>query len=73
MRQNHPNPDDRSDNMEKLQEMVQNTIQNIEKSHENYELASEKDKRDIENKNRKREESIQAMRNEIKDEARNQQ
>ncbi|KPC98261.1 Small, acid-soluble spore protein Tlp [Geobacillus sp. BCO2] len=27
-----PKPDDRSDNVEKLQEMVQNTIENIEKS-----------------------------------------
>ena len=28
-KQNRPNPDDRTDNVEKLQSMVQNTIENI--------------------------------------------
>lgn len=34
-----PKPDDRSDNVEKLQDMVQNTIQNIEEAHETMQLC----------------------------------
>ncbi|KZZ82723.1 MULTISPECIES: small acid-soluble spore protein Tlp [Bacillaceae] len=63
------NPDDRSDNVEKLQDMVQNTIQNIEKSHDSLAMANEKDRREIEEKNKRREDSIAAMRTEIQDEA----
>ncbi|AZB43064.1 small acid-soluble spore protein Tlp [Bacillus sp. FJAT-42376] len=63
------NPDDRSDNVEKLQDMVQNTIENIEKAHDSLAMANEKDRRDIEEKNRRREDSIAAMRAEIQDEA----
>ncbi|GGC88799.1 small, acid-soluble spore protein Tlp [Thalassobacillus devorans] len=71
--QRHPNPDDRSDNVEKLQHMVQDTIENIEDSHDAYPMANEQEKRAIEEKNKRREESINAMRNEIKDEARHNQ
>ncbi|WP_028782892.1 small acid-soluble spore protein Tlp [Thalassobacillus devorans] len=67
----HPNPDDRSDNLEKLQHMVQDTIENIEDSHDAYPMANEQEKQAIEAKNKRREESINAMRSEIKDEARN--
>ncbi|WP_138414654.1 small acid-soluble spore protein Tlp [Aquibacillus sediminis] len=68
-----PNPDDRSDNVEKLQNMVQDTIQNIEASHETMQFASEDEKQKIKAKNARREESIQAMRQEIKDEYHDQQ
>ncbi len=63
-----PNPDDRSDNVEKLQEMVQNTIENIEASHDTMKFASEEEKENIKQKNKRREDSIQSMRAEIKDE-----
>lgn len=66
--QNKPKPDDRSDNVEKLQEMVQNTIENIEKSHETLEMSEGEAKEQIIAKNRRREEAIQGMREEIKDE-----
>ncbi|MFG6115000.1 small acid-soluble spore protein Tlp [Halobacillus sp. MO56] len=72
-KQRHPNPDDRSDNVEKLQHMVQDTIENIEDSHDAYPMANEEEKRAIEEKNKRREESINAMRSEIKDEARHNQ
>ncbi|WP_079709548.1 small acid-soluble spore protein Tlp [Paraliobacillus ryukyuensis] len=70
MVKNHqqPNPDDRSDNVEKLQEMVQNTIENIEASHDTMKFASEEEKENIKQKNKRREDSIQSMRAEIKDE-----
>ncbi|WP_186577360.1 small acid-soluble spore protein Tlp [Aquibacillus kalidii] len=63
-----PNPDDRSDNVEKLQNMVQDTIENIEAAHDTMRYASGEEKEQIKNKNARREESIQAMREEIKDE-----
>lgn len=68
-KQNRPNPDDRTDNVEKLQSMVQNTIVNIEESQDTLQFASPKDREQIEGKNHRREESIQALRDEIRDEA----
>ncbi|WP_407269825.1 small acid-soluble spore protein Tlp [Radiobacillus sp. PE A8.2] len=68
-----PNPDDRSDNVHKLKHMIQNTIENLEAAHETMRFASEDEKQKIKYKNARREESIEAMRNEIKDEYRDQQ
>ncbi|GGF10268.1 small, acid-soluble spore protein Tlp [Halobacillus andaensis] len=73
MSKQKPNPDNREDNVERLQEAVQNTIENIEASHETMSMANEKDKAQIERKNKKREESLEAMRQEISDEARHQE
>lgn len=70
---NKPKPDDRSDNVEKLQEMVFNTIQNMEEAEETMEFASEEEKANIAAKNERRRESIDAMRSEIKDEYKAQQ
>jgi len=67
--QTRPNPDDRSDNVEKLQSMVQNTIENIEEAQDTMQFASPEERERIEAKNLRREESINALRNEIKDEA----
>ncbi|EZP76889.1 small acid-soluble spore protein Tlp [Parageobacillus genomosp. 1] len=64
-----PKPDDRSDNVEKLQDMVQNTIENIEKAEETMQFASPEEREKIREKNKRREEAIAAMRAEIKDEA----
>lgn len=64
-----PKPDDRSDNVEKLQEMVQDTIQNLEESHETMKHSSGNERDKIEAKNKRREEAIEGMRQEIKDEA----
>ncbi|SHJ93859.1 small acid-soluble spore protein Tlp [Desulforamulus aeronauticus] len=65
-------PDDRSDNVEKLQNMVQNTIENLEEAHETLQNSSlsKEQKQDILAKNKKREESIRGFRKEIKDEYR---
>ena len=67
-RNDKPNPDDRSDNVEKLQDMVQDTIQNIEKSHETLRFTSGEDEQDKKEKNERRKEAIEGMRQEIKDE-----
>jgi small acid-soluble spore protein (thioredoxin-like protein) len=70
MAQNRPNPDDRSDNVEKLQEMIVNTIENMEEAEEALEFANGDEREQIEAKNERRRESIDAMRLEVKDEAR---
>ncbi|ABS22506.1 small acid-soluble spore protein Tlp [Bacillus cytotoxicus] len=67
--QYQPNPDDRSDNAEKLQETLQNTIDNFNEAKETAELSSEKDRAVIEAKNERRLESIEFLKNEIKDES----
>lgn len=64
-----PNPDDRSDNVEKLQDMVQNTIENIEEAKESMEFATDEEKQRIQEKNARRNESIESFRNEIQDES----
>ncbi|NMD70480.1 small acid-soluble spore protein Tlp [Bacillus sp. DNRA2] len=70
MAQNRTNPDDRSDNVEKLQEMIVHTIENMDEAEEALEFASPEEKAQIEAKNDRRRESIDAMRLEVKDEAR---
>ncbi|KAB7666436.1 small acid-soluble spore protein Tlp [Bacillus sp. B1-b2] len=69
MSYNKSNPDDRLDNVEKLQDMVQNTLENIEKAEETMEFASSEEKEMIKEKNSRREDSIHSFREEIKDEA----
>lgn len=67
--ENKPNPDNRSDNVEKLQEMVQNTIENMEEAEDTLDgQTSAEDRSGIEAKNARREEAIEFMRAEIKDE-----
>lgn len=66
---NKPNPDDRSDNVEKLQTMVQNTMTNIEEAEEAAACSNEEERQRIQQKNHNREVSIEAMRSEIKDES----
>lgn len=65
---NKPKPDDRSDNVEKLQDMVQDTLNNIDEAEESLEFASDKQKEQIREKNRRREEAIEGFRDEIEDE-----
>ncbi|MGK5508368.1 small acid-soluble spore protein Tlp [Brevibacillus formosus] len=66
-------PDDRSDNAEKLQQMISNTEENIRES-EDYLAAhageiSGEERANLEAKNQRREESIEGYRAEIKDES----
>ncbi|MFC5467626.1 small acid-soluble spore protein Tlp [Cohnella suwonensis] len=66
-------PDDRSDNVEKLQEAVQNTIDNLEQSEhyldEHAEEIGSQERNALTEKNEGRREAISSMRSEIKDEA----
>ena len=70
-------PDNREDNVEKLQETVQNSVQNLEEAEtylaEHAEEISAEERSQIEAKNENRRESIEGMRHEIRDEAQAQQ
>ncbi|MBW5448179.1 small acid-soluble spore protein Tlp [Cohnella sp. CFH 77786] len=67
-------PDDRSDNVEKLQEMIGNTIDNLEESEdyldEHADEIAPQEAEALSGKNENRRQSIQGFRSEIKDEAR---
>jgi small acid-soluble spore protein (thioredoxin-like protein) len=69
MAHNKPNPDDRSDNVEKLQSMIHHTIENMEEAEEAMEFSSAEDRTQIEAKNERRREAIDGFRSEIRDEA----
>ncbi|RAV20565.1 small acid-soluble spore protein Tlp [Paenibacillus contaminans] len=66
-------PDNRSDNVEKLQENVQNTIENFRETQEyldeHADEISGEEMEQLQEKNARREESIASFREEIKDEA----
>lgn len=71
-KQNQPKPDDRSDNVDKLQQMVQNTLENIDEAEETMNESSVETNQQIKAKNQRRKESVEAMRQEIKDESEDQ-
>ena len=63
-------PDDRRDNVDRIQHNISHTIQNIELADEMIEKTDdEKTKEAMIEKNERREEALNAMRKEIKDEA----
>ncbi len=66
-------PDDRSDNVEHLQEHVQNTIENLNEAEqyldEHADEINSEELKEISEKNNRRKTSISSFREEIKDEA----
>jgi small acid-soluble spore protein (thioredoxin-like protein) len=69
---NKPNPDDRSDNAEKLQSMIQDTTENIERAEDSLQFTeSETQRQQIEAKNERRRESIDSFQSELEDESQN--
>jgi small acid-soluble spore protein (thioredoxin-like protein) len=66
-------PDNRSDNVEKQQRTVRNTLENLDESEqylaEHADEIADNELNMLDNKNRNRRQSIQGIRNEIKDEA----
>jgi|GEM_PF-175073 len=69
--------DDRSDNVEKLQRKVRNTIENLHEAEEYLEEHAEEiapqEAENIREKNERRKQSIAGFRDEIRDEARSRQ
>lgn len=66
--QQRANPDNRSDNADKLQHMIHDTLENIEESKEQLEWTTSDQKKKIKEKNERRCEAIEGFRDEIKDE-----
>ena len=65
-----PNPDDRRDNVEKLQVNISNTIENMHRDEEMIEKTSdEKMKETLKEKNKRREKTLEGLRSEIREEA----
>ncbi len=65
-----PNPDDRSDNVEKIQEHIDETIRNMEAAEDMIDRTdNRKTKEDLIAKNERREEALKGFRKEIKEEA----
>ncbi len=67
---NKPKPDDRSNNVERIQHNINHTIRNMEAAEDM--LAKVDDptqRRELEEKNERRRDALQGMREEIRDEA----
>ena len=63
-------PDDRKDNVDRIQENINNTIQNIEFAEEMMSKSdTQKNKNDLAAKNDRRRQALDGMKKEIKDEA----
>lgn len=63
-----PKPDDRSDNAEKLEDMIGDTLSNINQTEDRMEDAPNKEKEILREKNDRRKEAIDGFKNEIQDE-----
>jgi len=64
------NPDDRNDNVGRIRENIDNTIDNMKLADEMIEDTSdEKMKRELHAKNKRREAALDSMKEEIRDEA----
>lgn len=65
-----PKPDNRKDNVERIQKNINHTIQNIELAEEMMDRVDDpKTIRELKAKNERREEALEGMRKEIRDEA----
>ena len=68
-----PKPDDRSDNARKIRNNIDNTVENIELAEDMINsIDNQKTIHELQAKNEKRTESVECMRQELKDESRNQ-
>lgn len=64
-------PDDRRDNVEKIQWNIDHTVENIRLSEKMIDQTSDEQvKRDLMEKNERRKQALEGMRREIRDEAR---
>jgi small acid-soluble spore protein (thioredoxin-like protein) len=67
---NKNKPDDRSNNVDRIQHNISNTIENFHLTKEAIEEADDVEiKQDLEAKNGRREEAINGMKSEMKDES----
>ena len=67
---NRPNPDNRDDNVERIQKSIDMTIRNMEAAEEMImKTSDDKMKKTLAAKNERRRDALEAMRREIRDEA----
>jgi small acid-soluble spore protein (thioredoxin-like protein) len=65
-----PNPDNRQNNVERLHDMIENTMANIEEADKIIQMSnSEEERSRLMEKNKNRQNSIEAMQSEMEDEA----
>ncbi|MET3682242.1 small acid-soluble spore protein (thioredoxin-like protein) [Alkalibacillus flavidus] len=67
-----PNPDERQDNMKKIQKNLNNTLDNMQEAELSMETASDFQEEEIKKKNARRREAIDGMRHELRDEHKHQ-
>ncbi|GAA1375447.1 small acid-soluble spore protein Tlp [Peribacillus frigoritolerans] len=65
---NKHNPDNRLDNVEKIQDAIENTEENIIAANETLSFSSGEEKQAIQDKNERRRKSIDGMKEEMQDE-----
>lgn len=67
---NDPKPDDRTDNVDRIQKNIDNTIANYRETKDLIKnVENSKDRQDLIAKNQRREQAVKGMREEIRDEA----
>ena len=67
---NRPKPDDRRDNVDRIQNNIDHTIANYRETEDMIKNSEdEKQRRELQAKNERRENALKGMRKEIKDEA----
>ena len=64
----YPKPDDRSNNVERIREIVRNTEDNLHEAEISMEFADPAQRAEISEKNARREQSIEALKEEMQDE-----
>ena len=64
----YPKPDDRSNNVERIREIVHNTEDNLHEAEISMEFADPVQRAQISAKNARREQSIEALKEEMQDE-----
>ncbi len=70
MNDNKPKPDDRSDNVDRIQHNINHTIRNMEAAEDMLAKVDDPTQREeLEAKNERRRDALQGMREEIRDEA----
>ena len=69
-KKNKPKPDDRRDNVGRIKNHIDHTIQNMELAEDMIrDTDHEKTKKELREKNERREDALKGMRKEIRDEA----
>jgi len=63
-----PNPDDRSDNAQKIKRIIKNTEENLHEAEISMEFSNPSERQMIEEKNERRKQSMESLKAEMKDE-----